>query len=215
LIAHLHEHPRIRYLLPVNSHDSGSPAQEYGSARAVVPRYAACALLGTGQSGLVQGAEFGTPKKIEFIGRQLAMPMSASTWGHDFSGQLRAINEYAAANELFSEAGNLRFVDGNHGAALAAFRYSKDFAKVVLILLSLDTSAAHELSVPFDLPIYKDGPRKLLRDCLARPGLDDDPGRGFGPAAFFVSEGYARFRLEPCEVKIFEVEVSLPIQHKA
>jgi hypothetical protein len=53
-ISNMHANPKIRYLVPVNSHDSGTPAQEYGSPEAVVPRYAACSLLGSGSTTVVR-----------------------------------------------------------------------------------------------------------------------------------------------------------------
>ncbi len=37
----------VRFFMPVTSHDSGSPAQEFGSTESTVPRYIAAALLGT------------------------------------------------------------------------------------------------------------------------------------------------------------------------
>ena len=67
-VHHVSEH--VRYFIPVTSHDSGSPAQEFGVAESTVPRYVAAALLGTGATGIVEGVEWGAPRRIDFIGRK-------------------------------------------------------------------------------------------------------------------------------------------------
>jgi len=59
--------------MPVTSHDSGTPAQEFGSVYSTIPRYVAAALLGTGATGVIQGVEFGNQEKINFMGRKPKM----------------------------------------------------------------------------------------------------------------------------------------------
>jgi len=53
----------VRFFMPITSHDSGSPAQEFGSVESTIPRYIAAALLGTGATGITQGVEWGSPKR--------------------------------------------------------------------------------------------------------------------------------------------------------
>ena len=60
----------VRYFMPITSHDSGAPAQEFGTSASTVPRYVAAALLGTGATGMPQGVEFGEQERIDFIGRK-------------------------------------------------------------------------------------------------------------------------------------------------
>ena len=60
----------VRFFMPITSHDSGTPAQEFASVQATIPRYIAAALLGTGATGITQGVEWGQKEKINFIGKQ-------------------------------------------------------------------------------------------------------------------------------------------------
>ena len=61
---------QVRYFMPITSQDSGSPAQEFGTADSTIPRYVAAALLGTGATGMPQGVEFGESERIDFVGRR-------------------------------------------------------------------------------------------------------------------------------------------------
>src|SRR5271157_2397390 len=61
---------KVRFHIPVTTHDTGAPAQLFGKAEAALPRYAITTLMGTGQTGIVQGVEYGHPEKIDFIGRK-------------------------------------------------------------------------------------------------------------------------------------------------
>jgi hypothetical protein len=113
----------IRYYMPVTSHDSGAPAQEFGSPESIVPRYIAAALMGTGATGIIQGVEFGELQKIEFIGRKQKIQFPDEPIFGRFIGQVNAIlNEYPA----FRHGGNFQFVDNEHAAIIAAFRKDID-----------------------------------------------------------------------------------------
>jgi len=113
----------IRYFMPATSHDSGSPAQEFGSADSIVPRYVACALLGTGSTGITQGVEWGTPEKINFIGRK---PRQTRPAEPQFGRLIQSVNELLARNAAFRCGGNCEFVDHDHDAIIAAFRRNPD-----------------------------------------------------------------------------------------
>jgi len=109
----------IRYFMPVTSHDSGSPAQEFGSADSTVPRYVAAALLGTGATGIVQGVEFGENERISFIGRKKKMSYPEMP---RFAQFIRQINAILKDNSAFRRGENCHFVDNGHPAIIAAFR---------------------------------------------------------------------------------------------
>jgi hypothetical protein len=109
----------IRYFMPVTTHDSGSPAQEFASVESTVPRYVAAALLGTGATGITQGVEFGLKEQICFIGRQpkFLFPSEAR-----FAKFICRINTILSGYPAFRCGDNLSFVDNGHPAVIAAFR---------------------------------------------------------------------------------------------
>ncbi len=109
----------VRFFMPITSHDSGSPAQEFGSVQSTVPRYIAAALLGTGATGITQGVEWGTKEKIEFIGKRTKLTQTAAPV---FGGFLRRVNEILAEQPALRRGDNCEFVDNNHHALIAAFR---------------------------------------------------------------------------------------------
>ena len=109
----------IRYFMPITSHDSGAPAQEFGNADSTVPRYVAAALLGTGATGIIQGVEFGEKERIGFIGRKKKMVYSVLPRFAHFISQINAI---LTDNPAFRRGENCHFVDNGHPAVIAAFR---------------------------------------------------------------------------------------------
>jgi hypothetical protein len=129
----LSEH--IRYFMPVTSHDSGSPAQEFGTADSTVPRYVAAALLGTGSTGMPQGVEWGVPEKIDFIG---VKARDVRPGEPRFAGLIRSVNELLAEDSTFRRGGNCHFVDRDHDAIIAAFRACPDRPGGFLIACNFD-----------------------------------------------------------------------------
>lgn len=109
----------VRYFMPITSHDSGSPAQEFGSADSTIPRYVAAALLGTGATGIPQGVEFGEKERINFIGRQPKMAYPAEP---RFAKLIQRVNEILGEFPAFRCGENCQFVDNDHSAVIAAFR---------------------------------------------------------------------------------------------
>jgi hypothetical protein len=109
----------VRFFMPITSHDSGSPIQEFGALESTIPRYVAVAFLGTGATGITQGVEWGVKEKIEFIGKQPRITGTAEPIFDDF---LRKVNEILVAEPAFRRGDNCQFVDGNHHAYIAAFR---------------------------------------------------------------------------------------------
>jgi len=111
----------IRYFMPITSHDSGSPAQEFATADSTIPRYVAAALLGTGATGIPQGVEFGEKERINFIGRKPKIVYPAEARFAAFIGR---VNSILAEYPAFRCGENCRFVDNGHPAVIAAFRKS-------------------------------------------------------------------------------------------
>lgn len=109
----------IRYYMPVTSHDSGSPAQEFGSVESTVPRYVAAALLGTGATGIIQGVEYGIKERIKFIGKceKMIFPDDPR-----FASFITRINLILVNYQAFRQGGNCKFIDNGHDAIIAAFR---------------------------------------------------------------------------------------------
>ncbi|MHC1703678.1 MAG: alpha-amylase family glycosyl hydrolase [Tenuifilaceae bacterium] len=135
----------IRYFMPVTSHDSGTPAQEFGSVNSTIPRYVAAALLGTGATGVIQGVEFGNQEKIDFIGRKPKMKFPNEPMFASFISQ---VNTILANYPAFRHGENCVFVDGGHQAIIAAFR--KNTGTQVygfLVVCNFDIGAQHHISI--------------------------------------------------------------------
>ncbi len=109
----------VRFFMPITSHDSGSPAQEFGSVESTLPRYIAAALLGSGATGITQGVEWGVAHKIDFIGEQPRLDYEGTPLFADF---LKRVNQILVAEPVFRRGENCRFVDEGHEAIIAAFR---------------------------------------------------------------------------------------------
>ncbi len=147
----------VRFFMPITSHDSGSPAQEFGAVESTIPRYVAAALLGTGATGITQGVEWGIKEKINFIGKQppLIPPQPAR-----FSDFIRRVNEILVTQPALRRGQNCEFLDKNHHAIIAAFRKDARPNKIgFLILCNFDIHYEHvfetDLSefLPADHPI--------------------------------------------------------------
>jgi hypothetical protein len=135
----------IRYFMPVTSHDSGTPAQEFGSVYSTVPRYVAAALLGTGATGIIQGVEFGNQKRIDFIGQKPKMKFPAVPMFASFIGQ---VNTILANYPAFRHGENCLFVDGGHPAIIAAFRQNTGTQVFgFLVVCNFDIGAPQHISI--------------------------------------------------------------------
>jgi hypothetical protein len=138
-----HINEKVRFFLPVTTHDTGAPAQLFGKAEAAVPRYAVTALMGTGQTGIVQGVEYGYGKKIDFIGRQEKLMFQENRY---IAEKIKIINEILADSSVFHRGGNIEFIDGHHGAVLGAIRLpEKDGDESYLIFANLDIHSGYTL----------------------------------------------------------------------
>lgn len=147
LFKYVHqEFPRQRFLTPITSHDSGSPAQEFGTSYSTYPRYALSALGGTGATGLVQGVEFGYEARIEFIKQR---PQAELIPTVDFSPFIRKINKILCEfPDCFATGGNIEFIDHDHPAVLAFIRYHKESKNdFFLVILNFDTNSSQEIQL--------------------------------------------------------------------
>jgi starch synthase (maltosyl-transferring) len=153
----------VRYFMPITSHDSGSPAQKFGTSDSTVPRYVAAALLGTGATGIPQGVEFGEKERIDFVGRKPKMPFPAEARFARFIGQVNAI---LADYPAFRRGANCRFVDDGHPAVIAAFRQDTEAqAFGFLVVCNFDTRGPQRITVDLTPVLGTDGPfscRELL-----------------------------------------------------
>jgi hypothetical protein len=112
----------LRFFMPITSHDSGSPMQEFASVEATIPRYVSAALMGTGATGITQGVEWGLKERIDFIG---APPRLQRTGTPMFGEFLRKVNEILVAEPVFRYGDNCHFVDNGHEAIIAVYRTDK------------------------------------------------------------------------------------------
>lgn len=171
---------RLVYMTPLTSHDTGAPTQLYGDPQASQPRYASLALMGSGQTGIVQGSEFGVPEKIEFIGRHDPITFDLNI---DLRPFFRSINEITAENETFQQANNLNFIDNEHGAVLVAHRWDKkgqghDF----IVGTNLDIHNGHELSIPINQLGKQRKPRQAINLLSGNTiALGETLNLSFGP----------------------------------
>ncbi|MEZ4373922.1 MAG: alpha-amylase family glycosyl hydrolase [Polyangiaceae bacterium] len=146
-LLYLHRaEPRLHHYLPVLSQDSGSVAEEYGSAAATPARYAVVALLGLGATGVVQGVEHGTDTRVPFIGA----PDGFQQLGDGrYAEALRAINHLQASDSIFRVAKNLHFIDGDHPALVAGCRSHPQTQKnEYLVVANFDVGREQTLHFP-------------------------------------------------------------------
>ncbi len=140
----------IRYFMPLTSHDSGTPAQEFGGVESTVPRYVAAALLGTGATGIIQGVEYGALQKIAFIGRKPKMVFPPVPVFADF---IRRVNSILAHFQAFRRGENCLFVDNGHHAVIAAFRQDiEQNCYGFLVVCNFDIFGQQQIS--FDLSSF-------------------------------------------------------------
>jgi len=154
----------IRYFMPITSHDSGSPAQEFGTADSTVPRYVAAALLGTGATGIPQGVEFGERERVNFIGRKPATAYPAEA---RFAKFISRVNSVLAEYAAFRCGANCHFVDGGHSAVIAAFRQDPGTQSAgFLVVCNFDTLNPQRITVDL-APLLKGAGPFICRELLS------------------------------------------------
>jgi hypothetical protein len=159
----------IRYFMPITSHDSGSPAQEFGTADSTLPRYVAAALLGTGATGIPQGVEFGEQERIDFIGRKPKMTYPAEA---RFAGIIGRVNSVLAKYPAFRCGENCHFVDNGHPAVIAAFRSDVTPQSAgFLVVCNFDTNIPQRITIDL-APLLKAGPPYQCQELLSGETLN-------------------------------------------
>ena len=143
----------VRYFMPITSHDSGSPAQEFGSSESIVPRYVAAAMLGTGATGITQGVEWGIAEKVEFIGHppRLIRPPESK-----FAPFIKTVNKILADHPALRCGGNCHFVDNGHHAVIAAYR--KDKGAGYLVVCNFDIMGQQYIEMDLAGVLESSGP---------------------------------------------------------
>ena len=180
---------KVRFYLPITTHDTGAPAQLFGKAEAAVPRYAVTALMGTGQTGIVQGTEYGYPEKINFMGRREKYLFQENM---SIVDGIRTINRVLASSPVFHQAGNLEWIDGHHGAVLGALRRpDQESDQGYLIFANLDIRNSYALEVDLSSLIKT---REFLQ-------LEDQIDGSWSE----VRTDHASVNIEPCGIRIFRI----------
>lgn len=188
-IQYLHaKSDTLRYYFPISSHDSGSPAQEFGDVSSTIPRLVISTLLGPGPSGVTQGVEFGLKERIDFIGRRPRLELTPHA---EISTLLTTLNRLTASSPHFHMPGNIHFVDRNHDAIIAACRLNDERETAYLIAANLDIHHAQTLTVPLvDLPGHR--PTWPLRNVI-----NDTP--------FATADGSITLAMDPGGVLILHI----------
>jgi hypothetical protein len=146
----------VRYYMPITSHDSGAPAEEFGTPDSTIPRYVAVALMGTGATGIPQGVELGEERRIDFVGRKAKMQYPEKP---AFASFIRKVNGVLADNPAFWRGGNCQFVDAGHPSIIAAFRRDVRGQKSgFLVVCNFDTGSPQRVSVDLAAMLGSEGP---------------------------------------------------------
>jgi len=191
---------KLRYLFPITSHDSMTPAEEFGSVKATIPRFAASAFLGSGPSGLVQGVEYGLTEKIPFIGKPGKTDFKAKG-SEDFSEMIASFYKITDQNPCFGAPDNLTFIDGDHEAVMGAMRVppaGHDFPKAYLIICNFDIFHIQKITLYVKEMIQalpKLWQKKLDNTLFIKNLLTDKT---------MEIKNEKLFELEPCEVQVWE-----------
>ncbi len=179
----------LSWFCPINTHDSGPPAQEFASVEATLPRYLLSAGLGSGAFGMSQGVERGLLEKINFIGPP---PPELYAEDRNFSSTISRINVLLERSKAFQQGSSLRFVDQNHDAIIAALRFHPDDAAEELFLLIAN------------LDIYGTQTLRLSRQEL---GIDKRTVWDYlEEKAFECPSGDFSLTLPPCAIRIFQFQ---------
>lgn len=180
---------KVRFHIPITTHDTGAPAQLFGKAEAAVPRYAITTLMGTGQTGIVQGVEYGHPEKIDFIGRKERYKFKDNPY---IAEGIKNINRVLTESSVFHQDGNLEFIDNGHGAVLGALRrLNKETDNGYLIFANLDVHNGYQLQIDLS-PFLKDAKQIMMEDRIRGDRHESQ-----------VSD--IEIDIEPCGVRIYRI----------
>ena len=180
---------QLKYIIPITSHDSGSPMEEFGTAESTIPRYIISALYGMGATGIVQGVEYGLPGKLDFRGVPKKAKIKTDKNYSDFICQ---VNSFLDKHSIFWKSGNIEFIDKDHDAILGILRYSDSLKENDFIIFSnLDTHSSQKITIDCDYGRVSLFGKKLKN--------------AFSSEAIIVDKRELNFELEPCGIMIWEV----------
>ncbi|OGV61694.1 MAG: hypothetical protein A2283_07990 [Lentisphaerae bacterium RIFOXYA12_FULL_48_11] len=189
-LAEVHRRDKqTSHVLPITSHDSGTPAQEFGSVESTVPRYVISALMGCGATGLVQGVEYGLPQKIHLVGIK---PAPEYTTGLNFTPFIAKINRIMDENSVFQRGDNIKFLDNGHDAIIAAYRFDEEKrCSEFIVLCNFDTFKPQSISI--DLNDHIPGANiKFLEDLLTEKNITP-------------SNGSIEITMQPCSAMVLRL----------
>ncbi len=179
---------RLRHLCAITTHDTGVPAQLFGAERSAIPRYAICALYTLGQTGMVQGVEAGVKERIPFIGPAKKMEFEPIP---EIRDSIARINGLLSDRNVFSQSGNLIFVDQGHEAILGAYRQDLTHQQPSVLLFS-NLDIYHDQTLTADLSGCGLKFPLTLRDV-------------FSGDSFTLDTPTFPITVKPCDVKVFEL----------
>ncbi len=133
----------LRYMIQPTSHDTGAAAQLFGTALSSIPRYFCCALMGTGQSGAVQGFENGYPRKVEFIGYQGKVDLSGEL---DLTDFIKSVNSILSAEPLLRKGGNIKFIETGNDSLIICERTDSKTGRKILLAANFNTNSPQSFS---------------------------------------------------------------------
>ena len=134
-----------RFIFSINSHDSQSAVELYGSPQAIIPRYASAALMSTGCTGLTQGTEYGINKKLSFVGYQ---PRVVFNDAPEICSAITKINQIKSLFKTFQTGGNIEFIDNDNPAILACIRFGIKFNESdFLIIANFNANSSQDLTL--------------------------------------------------------------------
>ncbi len=134
-LKEIHSSAELRFLLMPTTHDTESVTRLFGDPRSLIPRYFVCALMGTGQAGLMMGTEWGEPEKIDFINRSGRMQFNRA-W--DFSETLGKINKLHREVPLFHKTGNIEFLPTTTDSLIVCRREGDGSRRKFLLAANFD-----------------------------------------------------------------------------
>ena len=144
-LKYIHEDGNpVRYYLAPTSHDTETATELFATPLSAIPRYFCCALMGTGQTGIVQGFEYGWQEKINFIGRQGLRNFRGDS---DFTDIIGEINNLLASEKAFLQK-EMEFIDTGDDSLLLAIRKGGENGKTFLLGASFNTIEERVFTYP-------------------------------------------------------------------
>ena len=202
-LKYLHQmYGKMRYFYPINSHDSGTPAEEFCDVRSTLPRYVIAALYSVGYTGMVQGVEYGAPHKVPFINQNANLKFDT---GIDYTDFISKVNSIMMSYKEFKTGSNLLFVDRGHDAILSAVRSgtapdnqdeeSSENYLGFLLLANLDSNQEQSIELHFNTFKMKfQDPSHVKMDELL-----------MGYSTEVNAQEPVYITLKPCESKVFKI----------